>query len=173
MKNRLKKYKNLRYGMKFLTFKREYLKNPLVSPTNLALQIYDCQDVHSANSIATENLSKLGLTLTDLMNRHPDLSNIDDLNDLQRLSHAKKFQDCDVFIKDENGKLKINKNSNDFIEVDDNQTQSKILELRLKLKGHLRNENQTNIQVNLQTVLGQVREHREKSGKKEINEAVV
>src|SRR3990167_4986645 len=152
MKNRLKKYKNLRYGMKFLTFKREYLKNPLVSPTNLALQIYDCQDVHSANSIATENLSKLGLTLTDLMNRHHDLSNIDDLNDLQRLSHAKKFQDCDVFIKDENGKLKINKNSNDFIEVDDNQVQAKILELRLKLKGYLR-ESQINIGAEKQIVL--------------------
>jgi len=164
MKNKLKKYKNLRYGMKFITFKREYLKNPLQSPTQLALEIYDCKDENSARAITSENFHKLSLTLPDIMNRSEHLTTIDDIEDLARLSHAKKVQSCDLLVKNKNGKLVVNENSNDFIEIDDSQVQAKILELRLKLKGYLRNESQTNIQVNLQTVLSQVRGHREKNG---------
>jgi len=131
------KYKNLCYGAKFRTFQKEYLKNPLVSPSHLVEKIYDCKNTAVAYQIASQNLRKLKITLPEVMNRFELLTDIDDLKDLRRLSHAKKIQDCDIFVKGEDGKLRINKNSNDFIEVDDNQVQAKILELRLKLKGHL------------------------------------
>ena len=57
---------------------------------------------------------------------------------LVKLMDAKKLQACDVYVKEgEDGKYEINENSNDFIEVDDNQAQLKAIELLLKTKRHL------------------------------------
>src|SRR3990167_1782040 len=57
---------------------------------------------------------------------------------LVALMNAKKFQSCDVYVKEgKDGKYEINENSNDFIEVDDNQAQLKAVELVLKTKRHL------------------------------------
>src|SRR3990167_6094746 len=148
-----RKPQKLCYGAKFRTFQKEFLKNPLLSPSHLVEKIYDCKNSAVASQIASQNLRKLKITLPEMMNRSELLTDIDDLTDLSRLSHAKKIQDCDIFIRDENCKLKINKNSNDFIEVDDNATQAKILELRLKLKGHLKQENNINIATGDKTIV--------------------
>lgn len=56
----------------------------------------------------------------------------------KELLEAKKLQDCDVFIKDENGKLKVNRNSNDFIEVEDNNTRITTLRLLCQVEGDLK-----------------------------------
>jgi phage terminase small subunit len=53
---------------------------------------------------------------------------------LNQLLNCKRIQSCQVFIKEENGKMVANENSNDFIEVDDNPVQLKALELLVKLK---------------------------------------
>jgi hypothetical protein len=55
-----------------------------------------------------------------------------------RLFSAKKLHACDVFIREEDGKLKVNKNSNDFIEVDDNNAQVAAVKLACQVKGHLK-----------------------------------
>ena len=62
------------------------------------------------------------------------LTDEEDVADLIRLRKAQKVQRCDVYLKNVDGKMVINKNSNDFIDVDDNQTQLKALEMTLKLK---------------------------------------
>lgn len=57
----------------------------------------------------------------------------------KQLLESKKLQTCDIYIKDENGKLVINKNSNDFIEVEDNQAQLGALKLAYQVKERLTN----------------------------------
>lgn len=56
----------------------------------------------------------------------------------KELLEAKKIQDCDVFIKDENGKLKVNRNSNDFIEVEDNNARVATLRLLCQVEGDIK-----------------------------------
>jgi transcriptional regulator with XRE-family HTH domain len=56
----------------------------------------------------------------------------------KELLEAKKIQDCDVFIKDENGKLKVNRNSNDFIEVEDNPSRVATLRLLCQVEGDIK-----------------------------------
>lgn len=51
---------------------------------------------------------------------------------------AKKPVACDVFIRNENGDLKVNKNSNDWIEYEDWNARHKFLETVLTLQGKLR-----------------------------------
>lgn len=52
--------------------------------------------------------------------------------------NATKLQTCDIYIKDENGKLKINKNSNDFIEVPDWHARHKFIVTAAELTGRLK-----------------------------------
>ena len=59
----------------------------------------------------------------------------------KELLEAKKIQDCDIFVKDENGKLKVNRNSNDFIEVEDNTTRVATLRLLCQVEGDVDKEN--------------------------------
>jgi phage terminase small subunit len=125
--------------MKPLTYKQRIFIKELLktfSPTEAAMRAYNCKDRLSARVIASQNLSKLNISLIDLMEK-AGLGTEEDLADLTRLSKAKRIQACDVYVQNENGQFKINENSNDFIEVDDNQVQLKALELRLKLKGKL------------------------------------
>ena len=56
----------------------------------------------------------------------------------KELLEQKKLQDCDIFIKDENGKLKVNKNSNDFIEVEDGNVRLGALKLLCQVEGDLK-----------------------------------
>lgn len=60
------------------------------------------------------------------------------IRELKQLLEAKKLHVCNIYIKDKKGNLQVNRNSKGFIEVDDNQTQFKALELLLKLKGKLK-----------------------------------
>lgn len=64
---------------------------------------------------------------------------------------------CDVMIKNENGELKVNKNSNDWIEYEDWNVRHKFLETILKLTGKLKDKSlidmsqHTNVVYNWQT----------------------
>jgi len=59
---------------------------------------------------------------------------------INKLLDAKKIQTCDVYVKqDRNGKWKVNRNSNDFIEVDDNQAQQKALDTLIKVQRIIEN----------------------------------
>lgn len=69
---------------------------------------------------------KNGLTEELLLQKHVQLLN------------AKRVQSCDVYLKDENGKFVANENSNDFIEVDDNNVQLGALKLAYELEGKLK-----------------------------------
>lgn len=106
-------------------------------PTEAAFQAYDCKDRLVARNIASENMAKLGIQLNDLMEAM-GLTLEKDIEDLNRLRNAKKVQSCNLLVKkDADGKMTVNENSNDFIEVDDNATQIKALELSCKLKKFL------------------------------------
>lgn len=123
-----------------LTIKQRKFLRALIrtgEPTEAAFQAYDCKNRKIASVIASQNLCKLNIQFLDLIERM-GLTNEEDVADLKRLRKAKRLHACDVMIHDENGQLKVNKNSNDWIEVDDNQSQLKALELTLKLKGHLK-----------------------------------
>ena len=140
MANAKKKKQNKkpkRYHAKnFDAFKRLYFKNPSISPTDCVLQTYNCTSRESAAAIASQNLTKLKVTHSDLMARF-GLSDEEDVRDLARLRKAKRLQSCDVYVKEEDGEFKINENSNDFIEVEDNKVQLDALKLSLQLKGAL------------------------------------
>lgn len=132
-----------------LTYKqRRFLKELIktFSPTEAAMRTYHCKDRLSARNIASENLSKLGIKMDDLMEK-TGLGIEEDIEDLKRLSKSKRPISADIFIRDENGELKVNKNSNDWVEVDDNHAQLKALELRLKLKGKLKENGKNNFSL--------------------------
>jgi hypothetical protein len=141
----------LRPAKKFKAFQKLLFNNLLLTPTECALQIYDCKDKKVAAVIASQNLTKLNLTHTDIMERM-GLSDEEDVADLIRLRKAKKVQSCNILVsKDADGNTVVNENSNDFIEVDDNHVQLKALELTCRLKGKLNNDKSVvnNNQVNL------------------------
>ena len=56
----------------------------------------------------------------------------------KELLEAKRPIACDVFIRNENGKLKVNKNSNDWIEVEDNNARVATLRLLSQVEGDLK-----------------------------------
>jgi len=113
---------------KLARFQKMLVKNPSLHPTDIALRIYDCKDRNSASAIASQNLRKLGISKDELMER-VGLSDIADAEDLARLRKAKKVVSAVVTDKDAGAADK------DFIEVDDNHTQFKALELTYKIKG--------------------------------------
>lgn len=85
-----------------------------------------------------------------------DKSGIDDSaiqSKLKELLEAKKIQNCNIVLKrDEDGKLKV-QNTDDFLEVPDGHVQVKALELAVKLKGHLRDGNNINIDTGDKTIV--------------------
>jgi hypothetical protein len=136
-KKKKKSVKPARYHAKgFEAFKKLFFSDPTLSPTEVALRTYNCTTKGSASAIASQNLAKLKITHADLMARF-GLSDEEDVRDLARLRKAKRLQSCDVYVKEEDGEFKINENSNDFIEVDDNKVQLDALKLSLQLKGAL------------------------------------
>lgn len=118
-------------------FRKELLKT--LSPTEAAMRAYNCKDRDSASQIAYENLRKLEISMPELMNRM-GLTDEEDIKDLIRLRKAVKQISCNVFIKKDGEMKGANGKTLDFIEVDDNLTQLKALELTCKLKGHLRDK---------------------------------
>lgn len=141
---------------KGLTPKQRIFQKELIntlSPTEAAMRAYDCKDRKSASQIAYENLRKLDISMAELMSQM-GLTDEEDIKDLIRLRKCKKLHVCDIYVKDDNGKLKINRNSNDFIEVDDNPTQLKALELTAKLKGNIEDKTKHSIDDDLKGLLG-------------------
>lgn len=51
---------------------------------------------------------------------------------------AVKLQTCDIYVKDDNGKLQINKNSNDFIEIPDWHARHKFFATIMELTGRIK-----------------------------------
>ncbi len=132
---------------KGLTLKqRKFLKELVktLSPTEAAMRAYNCKDRLSARNIASENVSKLGISMPALLDKM-GLSIEEDINDLKRLRSAKKVVGyLHQYKKDKDGQIeKASADeavSNDFIEVDDNAVQLKALELTFKLKNLIENK---------------------------------
>jgi hypothetical protein len=126
-------------GLKLKRFQKILLRNPLLSPTEVAMRVYNCKDRGVARVIGSQCLTKLNIKFQDLLDRIPGMSDEDDLENLVRLKSAKKQQSCDIYVTlGEDGKPKFNENSNDFIEVDDNPIQLNATRLSLQVKGHLK-----------------------------------
>lgn len=120
---------------KLARFQKLLIKSPGASPTDIALRVYDCKDRHSASTIAAQNLKKLGISRLDIMER-AGLTDERDAADLRKLREAKKVVSAVITGNDAGAADK------DFIEVDDNQTQFKALELTYKIKGAFSDEKQ-------------------------------
>lgn len=118
-------------------FRKELLKT--LSPTEAAMRAYDCKDRLVAAVIANQNLKKLNISMPELMDQM-GLTDEEDIKDLMRLRKAVKQISCNVFIKKDGEMKGADGKSLDFIEVDDNLTQLKALELTCKLKGRLRDK---------------------------------
>lgn len=96
---------------KELTFKqRKFIKELTVTlhPTEAAMRAYNCKDRLSARVIASENLTKLNISMSELMDKM-GLDTQQDVEDLKKLRKTK-----------------------------DNHIKLKALELTLKLKGYLK-----------------------------------
>jgi len=129
-------------GIDGLTYKQRKFRSELIktmSPTDAAMSAYDCKSRDVARVIACQNLTKLNITFKDLMEKM-GLTDEEDIKDLMRLRKATKQISCNIYIKKDGEMLGADGKSMDFIEVDDNQTQLKALELTMKLKGHLRDK---------------------------------
>lgn len=140
---------------KKLTIKQRKFIRELIrcgNPTEAARRVYNISDTttSTAKCIAHQNLTKLNYTFNDLMEKM-GVTDEADIELLKKLRSATKNQVCDIYVqKDEDGNYKINNNMNSFIEVDDNQTQVKALELTMRLKGRLKesaNGNGNNQQI--------------------------
>lgn len=108
--------------------------------TEAAMRAYNCKSRNVGKVVAHEVMKRLKLTMADLMDA-VGLDTEEDVSDLARLRKAKKPQVCDIYVQEQNdGSYKINKNMNSFVDVDDNATQLKALELSLKLKGIMKDE---------------------------------
>lgn len=143
-----------RLARKLNKFKKMLLKNPTMSPTDIAMKVYNCKNRNSAGSIANEMCKKLAIDLRELFDR-AGLNNEFDISYLTDKLKAKKVISCNVVAPDGEDMKDADSMTKDFVEVDDNQTQLKAFELLQKLKGRLFNNNQENknivtaIQVNI------------------------
>lgn len=114
-----------RTALKFELFKKLIMSNPCITPTDAAMQSYNCKDRKVASVIGSQNLVKLNVTMPELLARM-GLTDEEDANDLKKLRNAtttKFFQHEGKIIDQE--------------DVEDNGTQLKALELTAKLKGRL------------------------------------
>jgi len=124
-----------RLALKFNKFKRLYYSRLDLTPSQIAAKVYDCQDDKSASTIACQNLKKLGIGRSEVLERL-GLTDEADAADLARLRKAKKVVSA-IFTGSEAGAA-----DKDFIEVEDNGTQLKALELTFKVKGAFSDEKQ-------------------------------
>ena len=115
---------------------KEYIKTG--NATEAAMRVYDCKDRESASAIGTQNLGKLSI---------PDLMEDMGLTDAALMNIGAE------------GMTKANKihgTGDNFIEIPDYGVREKYWETMLKLKRRLGVENQVNVQVNVQPILGGV-----------------
>ena len=113
---------------------KEYIKTG--NATEAAMRVYDCKDRESASAIGTQNLGKLSF---------PELMEEMELTDITLMNVGAE------------GMTKANKihgTNDNFVEIPDYATRHKYWETMLKLKRKLGVENQVNVQVNVQPILG-------------------
>lgn len=110
---------------KFEKFKKLIMSNPCITPTEAAMQSYNCKDRKVAGVIGSQNLVKLKITMPELLERM-GLTDEEDAKDLKKLREAKTTK----FFQHEGSIV-------DREDVEDNQTRLKALELTAKLKGRL------------------------------------
>jgi len=113
---------------------KEYIKTG--NATEAAMRVYDCKDRESASAIGTQNLGKLSF---------PELMEEMGLTDITLMNVGAE------------GMTKANKihgTNDNFVEIPDYATRHKYWETMLKLKRKLGVENQVNVQVNVQPILG-------------------
>ena len=111
--------------------------------TKAASIAFDCKNNHVANVLGSRMLVKIGITMPELMDKM-GLSIEEDVKDLKRLRKAKMTK----FFAHE-GQVISQK------DCDDNATQTKALEISLKLRGALREQvdHSMNININLAEAL--------------------
>ena len=130
-----------------MTLKQRHFFKELIAtglPTEAAMRAYDCKDRLSARNIASENLAKLGISMSELMDQM-GLGLEEDIELLKKLRAAKKVVGyLHQYKKDDKGKTeKLSPDeviSNEFLEVEDLYVQLKALELSLKIKGQLKDK---------------------------------
>lgn len=116
---------------------KEYIKTG--NATEAAMRVYDCKDRESANALGNENLAKLSM---------PELMEDLGLTDVALMNIGAE------------GMTKANKihgTNDNFVEIPDYGVRHKYWETMLKLKRRLGSKNQTNIQVNIQPILGELK----------------
>jgi len=123
-----------RIARKFKKFIKIYINRPDLTPSAIAKMVYNCSTNDSARAIANENLRKLSIGREEILARY-GLTDEEDASDLARLRKAKRIQNVNILLKKTpDGKLQV-QDTDDFIEVDDNNAQLKALELTYKVKG--------------------------------------
>lgn len=107
------------------------------------MRAYNCKSRKTAATIGRENIIKLEFSATELMDKM-GLSLEEDIKDLKRLRKAKATK----FFSHEGQVI-------DQKDCDDNATQTKALEISLKLRGALREhvDHSMNININLAEAL--------------------
>lgn len=103
------------------------------TPGAIAFEIYNCKNQNSAHTLGCENMRKLQFNLHDMMKEYCGLTDIDDLSDLADLRKGTKE------VIDSEGNI---------AEIKDNHARVKALELSLRLKGVLQNNNHYNTTIN-------------------------
>ena len=115
---------------------KEYIKTG--NATEAAMRVYDCKDRESASAIGTQNLGKLSI---------PDLMEDMGLTDVALMN---------IGTEGMTKATKIHGTGDNFVELPDYGVREKYWETMLKLKRRLGVENQVNVQVNVQPILGGV-----------------
>lgn len=147
---------------KQLTFiEHKFFKHLLngASPTDAAVLAFNTSTRLSASVRASQTLKKFSIKLPQLM-EHMGLTDEKDVADLMRLRKAKKSQ----FYAHEGVVITTKR-------VDDHSTQTRALELTMKLKGYLDDAPKVNVENNF-TVIQHMREAlREREERNKVQQA--
>ena len=136
-----------RLARKYQRFKSILLKNPMMSPTDIAEKVYNCKSREVARVIATQCMKKLNINLVEIFER----AGADDLDDVEFLlnlrNNANKVISCNVIAESGEGMKDANSMTKDFVDVPDLPTRLKAFELEQKLKGRLQSGASANIKI--------------------------
>ena len=149
---------------KDLTLKqRKWIKEYLScgNASEAAMKVYSVKDRESAGQIGYENLKKLDYSdfleeagISDVLIQQKIMEGLD----ATRTVSARVIVQKNRPTSQADGELPLaDSKTDDFIDVPDFIARHKYLETVLKLKKRLGVENQTNIQVNIQPILGELK----------------
>lgn len=97
------------------------------------------KDVHSLSTRGGQILKKLELSLAELLDQR-GLNDAKLLNFLDAGLNATKVISCNVIAQNGEGMADAHSMTKDFVEVEDQQTRFKFLEMAFKLKGHMKDK---------------------------------